>query len=198
MKRLLCTGSRLLAALSVVTLGFVSSAHADWGVAEGSSVGYVSIKNDSIAENNRFTRVTGSINDDGQVMVSVDLASVETRVPVRNERMQAMLFEVATHPQALITAEIDPADLAQVDAGVPVERELTLNLSLHGSEATVTGRFRALAAGGQLYVTTLEPILVGAGDFGLNAGIDALQTVAGLASIARAIPVTVDLRLVRD
>ena len=47
---------------------------ADCGVIDGSTVNYVSIKNDNIAENNAFTRVTGSITDDGSVSIEIDLA----------------------------------------------------------------------------------------------------------------------------
>lgn len=184
--------------LVVSSLLVAVSAWADWGVAEDSRVSYVSIKNDIIAENNHFSRVTGAITDDGQVSIAIDLASVETRVDIRDQRMRDLFFEVAAHPQALITAELTPADLAKLEAGAPVERELRLSVSLHGSETEVVASLRAIASGGQLYISTLEPILISAADFGLEPGLATLQELAGLKSIARAVPVTVNLHLVRD
>ena len=47
-------------------------------------------------------------------------------------------------------------------------------------------------------MTTVEPILLYAGDFCLGEGVAALKKVAGLQAIASAIPVTVNLQLVKD
>jgi len=174
------------------------SAQADWGVAEDSRVSYVSIKNDIIAENNYFDRVTGSITNEGDVSIRIDLASVQTRVDIRNQRMRDLFFEVAKHPEALISAELSPRDMEILATGAPVERELPLSVSIHGARNDVTAKLRAIATGGHLYVTTLEPILISAADFGREPGVNALQEIAGLKSIARAIPVTVNLHLVRD
>ncbi len=184
--------------LALAALSVAGAAYADWGVADGSSVGYVSTKNDAIAENNRFTKVTGSISESGEVQISIDLTSVETRVDVRNQRMRDIFFEVANHPEAVISAQLDAPDLAQIEAGAPLEKTLPLTVSLHGSEATVTASLRAVATGGQLYVSTLEPILISAGDFGLDPGVEALREIAKLSSIVSTVPVTVDLRLVKD
>ena len=189
----LCRSAALVAALMLSPL-----ASADWGVAAGSTVNYVSIKNNTIAENNAFTGVTGSITDDGNIAIQIDLASVETRVDIRNQRMRELFFDVANHPAALITGQLSVPEMAQLDAGAPLERTLPLTLSLHGSEATIEAKLRAIAVGGELFVTTLEPILVSAGDYGLAAGVTALQEIAGLNVIASTIPVSVNLRLVRD
>lgn len=183
-------GATLLAATQLVW--------ADWGVIDGSTVNYVSLKNDNIAENNAFTRVTGSITDDGSVSIEIDLASVETKVDIRNQRMRDLFFHVAKHPKALITGQLAISDLAQIDAGAPLERTLPVTLSLHGSEADVDAHLRAIAVGDQLFVTTVEPILLYAGDFGLGEGVAALKNIAGLEAIASAIPVTVNLQFVKD
>lgn len=171
---------------------------ADWGVGAGSQINYVSVKNNVIAENNTFTGIAGSITEGGSIAISIDLASVETHVDIRNQRMRDIFFEVADHPTALITGELSASDVAQLDAGVPLERSVPLTLSLHGSEASVEANLRALAVGGEMFVTTLEPILLSADDYGLGAGVVALQEIAGLKAIASTIPVTVNLRLVRD
>lgn len=188
-----CRSTALVAALMLSPL-----ASADWGVVSGSTVNYVSIKNNTIAENNVFTGVTGSITDDGNIAIQIDLASVETRVDIRNQRMRELFFDVANHPFALITAQLTVPEMAQLDAGAPLERSLPLTLSLHGSEATIEAKLRAIAVGSELFVTTLEPILVSVSDYGLAAGVTALREIAGLNAIASTVPVSVNLRLVRD
>ena len=45
-------------------------------------------------------------------------------------------------------------------------------------------------------VTTTQPIVISASEFGLEAGVAALQSIAGLNAISRSIPVTVDLQLI--
>ena len=77
-------------------LGVMAPAQADWALSDSSRIGFVSIKNNSIGENNAFERVSGSISASGEVSLSVDLSSVETGVGIRNERLQKMLFEVAS------------------------------------------------------------------------------------------------------
>lgn len=184
-------------AVLVVTLITSPLVSADWDVAAGSQVNYVSIKNNAIAESNAFTGVTGSMTDDGNIAIQIDLSSVETRVDIRNQRMREIFFQVADHPQALITGQLSVSDMAQLDTGAPLERSLPLTLSLHGSEGTVEAKLRAIAAGGELFVTTLEPVLISTADYGLDAGVAALQAIAGLNAIASTVPVTVNLRLVR-
>ena len=44
-------------------------------------------------------------------------------------------------------------------------------------------------------VTTTQPIVITAAEFDLEAGVAALQQIAGLNAISRSIPVTVDLKL---
>jgi hypothetical protein len=44
-------------------------------------------------------------------------------------------------------------------------------------------------------VTSTQPIVVAAKDFGLESGVAALQAIAGLNAISQSIPITVDLSL---
>ena len=171
---------------------------ADWSIAEGSLVGFVSIKKNSIAENNHFSGVSGSLSDDGAIEARVDLSTVETKVPIRNQRMMQLLFEVADYPEAQISGQLDPLDIAQLAAGATVERQVPLTLSLHGSSATVSATLLAVKVTEGVRVTTVEPIILNARDFGLEPGIAALQEVAGLDAISRAVPVTLDLLLTKN
>ncbi|WP_040481791.1 YceI family protein [Luminiphilus syltensis] len=184
--------------IAAALLAFSMSALAEWSVQPGSTVGYVSVKNNAIAENNRFSTVTGGIDGEGQIRINVDLGSVQTGVPIRNERMRDKFFEIASWPEAVITAQLEPADIAHLDAGVMVERELALSVSLHGSQTVVNATLRAMPAEAGVRVSTVEPVILNADDFGLGGGVAMLQELAGLQGISRAIPVTVDLMLTSD
>ena len=185
--------------IGVTALIFCSpQALSAWNIAEGSKIGFVSVKNNSIGENNAFERVSGSISRSGQVAVSVDLSSVETGVGIRNERLQRMLFEVASFPTATIDALLTDSQIASLEAGGAQTESVGVSISLHGKTVNKTANLSVSASGGDVRVTTTQPIVITAQEFGFEAGVAALQQIAGLNAISRSIPVTVDLRLTAD
>ena len=179
-------------------LGVMAPAQADWTLSDSSRIGFVSIKNNSIGENNAFERVSGSISSSGQVSVSVDLSSVETGVGIRNERLQKMLFEVASFPTAAIDATLTDSQIAALEAGGAQAESVGVSISLHGKTVNKTANLSVSASGSDVRITTTQPIVITAQEFGLEAGVAALQQIAGLNAISRSIPVTVDLRLTAD
>ena len=187
---------KLMIMLSV--FGLIAPTQANWTVSESSRIGFVSIKNNSIGENNAFERVSGSISESGQVVVSVDLSSVETGVGIRNERLQKMLFEVAGFPTATIDAALSDSQIAALKAGGAQTESVAVSISLHGKTVSKTANLSVNASGGDVRVTTTQPIVITAQEFGFEAGVAALQQIAGLNAISRSIPVTVDLRLSAD
>ena len=179
-------------------LGVMAPAQADWTLSDSSRIGFVSIKNNRIGENNAFERVSGSISESGQVAVSVDLSSVETGIGIRNERLQKMLFEVASFPTASIDAALSDSQIAALKAGGARAESVSVNISLHGKTVSKTANVSVSSSGGDVRVTTTQPIVITAQEFGLESGVAALQQIAGLNAISRSIPVTVDLRLTAD
>ena len=179
-------------------LGLAAPSKAEWVISEGSRVGFVSIKNNAIGENNAFERVFGGISDSGQVVVSVDLSSVETGVDIRNERLENMLFEVASFPTATIDAVLTDGQIAALMDGDAQTESVGVSISLHGKTVNKTVNLSVSVSGGDVRVTTTQPIVITAQEFGLEAGVAALQQIAGLNAISRSIPVTVDLRLTAD
>lgn len=167
-------------------------AQAQWELDnERSSLDFISIKNDQVAESHHFESMVGFIGAEGQVQVGVDLASVETLIPIRNERMRELLFDTANFPAANISARVDPAVLAVVAGGDIITSDIEITLSLHGEQATLSVPVVVFGeAGGVLRVVTARPALVNAGDFDLVAGVSALREIAGLSAISTAVPVT--------
>ncbi len=183
------------ALLLALLLGIAGSAWAQWQLdSEKSAVRFISIKNGGVAESHSFSSLVGYIDGDGVVQLVIDLDSVETSIPIRNERMRELLFQTAEFPSARVTAQVDPAVLAAVAAGGTVATELELTLSLHGIEQALGVPLLVIGEGdGRLQVLTPEPVLIRAPDFGLAGGVEALRKIAGLESISTAVPVTVHL-----
>jgi polyisoprenoid-binding protein YceI len=183
----------------MLLLGSCTAVWADWELDNTeSTINFVSIKNDSVGEVHRFASLVGFIGAAGNAQLTVDLDSVETMIDVRNQRMREMLFETVKFPAATITAQVDPAVLGLAAEGGIVTADLPITLSLHGQEKAMTVPVVILGDGdGSLRVFTARPVLISAADFGLGAGVEALQKVAGLQAISSAVPVTLQLQFMQ-
>lgn len=180
--------------IGLAMLALASPGLAQWELdSEQSSLNFISVKNASVAETHRFATLVGHVGGDGQASVTIDLDSVDTLIPIRDERMRAMLFNTEKYPTAKVTAEVDPAILAAVADGGTVNTELALELSMHGMEGSVTAPVLVFGDTAAIHVVSTRPMVIGAADFGMVAGVEALREVAGLANISTAVPVTVNL-----
>ena len=179
----------------MLLLGLSPSAFADWELLnDESSLHYVSIKSTNIAEMNSFKTLTGSVSDEGAVSLNINLASAETHIPIRNERMQEMLFEVGQFAEATITGDVDLARVEKLDVGETYTDSITLKLSLHGESKDVTSGVQITKlAGGKMLVSSLEPVIINAENYKLAAGVEALREIAGLQAVSTVVPVTYSL-----
>jgi polyisoprenoid-binding protein YceI len=158
-----------------------------------SELNFISIKNAAVAETHRFRQLSGSIADDGAANVTIDLASVDTLIEIRDERMRELLFNTLKFPSAQLSASVEADLLDAVTDGEIVALDLPVTLSLHGVSKTVNVPVIAAGNDDELRVSSARPVVINAQDFSLADGITALQKIAGLQSIATAVPVTVNL-----
>lgn len=189
--------AKLLNVRAVLFTAFMLSgapAMAEWALDEQqSTVQFMSVKNASVAELHHFKAISGGISETGAAEVKIDLDSVETLVPIRNQRMRELFFETVRFPTASLAAEV-PESLTQLSAGESRDTNMEVDVSLHGETASYSAQVLVTAlADGALQVVLSEPILVQAGDFGLAKGVEMLREVAGLKSISTAVPVTATL-----
>lgn len=186
----------MLRALALLLLASLSlGAQADWQLKAGDSALYfVSIKKGSVAETHRFKTLDGRVDKAGKLELVVDLASVDTAIEIRDQRMREHLFDTGQYAQARLTAELNASDYQGLKPGETVRIEPRLSLSLHGESQELAASLTVTkAADGSLRVTTRKPVIVNAGDFALTEGVEKLRELAGLPSIALAVPVTAEL-----
>lgn len=178
----------------VITLGMTPLALAQWSVNNEESVlSFVTVKAEHVAEVHTFDQISGQVSESGAVTVEVNLASVNTMVPIRNERMQAMLFETKLYPTATISAQVDLDMLAAMPVGTVEAAALEFELALHGDTQTFTADVMLARLESGIAVSTRKPIIVSADSFGLASGVEALREIAGLPSISKAVPVSFQL-----
>lgn len=182
---------RTIAAL-LLTMGIAAAAQADWQLDNDQShLTFVTIKATHIAEVHRFTQLRGSLNAAGQADIEIALASVETNIPIRDERMQQMLFDTDLFPSAGITATFDAEMLAGLTAGDSRMLDISAQLRIKDSSIPVSVPVLAARLNAEtLVVTSARPVLVSADSVGLTEGVEKLREVAGLPSISRAVPVS--------
>ena len=159
---------------------------------DASSVSFNSIKNGQVVESHYFKSINGSI-EANQASISIDLSSVETAIGIRNERMQAMLFETGTYPVATITAILDREDVAALQSKATSTLQLPITIELHGQQANATVPVLVTRSADRITVSSQRPVIIQASTFKLAAGIEALRKIAGLQSITLSVPVSFSL-----
>jgi hypothetical protein len=172
-----------------------SAVNAAWTLNnDASRLSFISIKKGSVAEVHKFSHLSGSVNDQGSVEVTIQLASVDTAVPIRDERMRDILFQTNMFPTADVTAKVDPAEFTGLVSGQFRNTETEITVSLHGQSKQYKAAVSVVKLrGGSLMVSTIHPITVNAGDFELAKGVEELRKLAGLDAISNAVPVSLVL-----
>lgn len=183
----------------VAAVALPAFAAGDWQLQpDDSSLAFVSVKNGSVAETHSFTDLSGHVDDDGARLV-VDLASVETSIPIRNDRMREFLFEIADHPQAVFTTSMHAQSVDELAPGQSRRIEVSGHLELHGEKQELSASVQITRAGyDRMVLSTVKPILISADAFTLGEGIAKLRDIAGLESITPMVPVTFSLTFARE
>lgn len=144
-----------------------------------------------VSEVSRFSRFSGGMSNAGRVSLDVDLASVDTGIAIRDDRMRTMLFNVGATPKATFAAQIEPKVIAALPANGSSDVDVEGTLTLAGQNKPVSAKLRVVRmASGALQVSTRAPIVVDAAQFGMKAGVEALREIVGLNFLASAAPVT--------
>lgn len=168
---------------------------ADWQLNTNESVlNFASTKNAAITELHSFHSISGElVGEKGKL--TIDLASVETQVPIRNDRMKEHLFEIALHPQATVQINLDAKTLeALEEPGSLVDMPFSAAVDLHGIKKDINAKLRVIKlTESKMVASTLEPILLMPADFSMQAGVNKLMELAKLNSISTAVPVTFSL-----
>jgi hypothetical protein len=171
--------------------GATLSAHADWYLdGESSRLSFISTKNANISEVQRFLVLHGKVNASGLAQLEVELESVNSGIPLRDERMRKDLFEIQRFPNALISAQIDLRPINDLASGAQLELRLPLSVNLHGKQHDYNAELLATRLDDRRFqVVTLEPLVINAEDFDLAPGLESLRKVAGLSAISLSVPV---------
>lgn len=161
------------------------SAQAAWELdGAASSFYYVTSKASAVSEVNSFAGLSGGITDAGAASLAINLASVDTGIDIRNERMRDIVFQVAQYMEATVSVPVDAAALDSLAVGASMTGTYTATVSLHGINQEMSADLKVVKlAQDSIQVSTVRPLIVGAGAFGLAEEVEQLREIASLPSI---------------
>ena len=167
----------------LLIVGFNSTfTHAKYIVDSNHSiVNFSTIKIQYVIEPAVFKRIGGTISDDGDVEIIIDLNSIDTNIAIRDTRIGELFFEVIKFPNAIIRAKIDMEKIKSISYYEKIEMPATLEF--HGKTKEI--KLNILAAKtyeNRLLITSMQPVIVDADDYGIPAEnlINLAKTVGGL------------------
>jgi polyisoprenoid-binding protein YceI len=189
--------TKLTALIVALSLSSISAYAADWVIdSSGSQLNFISIKKMNIAEVHQFKQLQGSYDSKGNFVLDIDLASVDTQVPIRDDRMKKELFEVSKFSTAKLTAMIDTDQIDAIAEGASERFTFDAKLDLHGVSKPITlDVIVTRLVGAKLSVVSAKPVIINADDFELASGINKLMELASLPSISHVVPVSFYLTL---
>tara|TARA_B100001079_G_scaffold261250_1_gene262209 strand:+ start:290 stop:877 length:588 start_codon:yes stop_codon:yes gene_type:complete len=178
-----------------VLLLFSFPAFPDWNlVAEESKLNFISIKASNIAEIHSFKKISGSVKENGEAQLTINLVSLETLIPIRNERMGKLLFETKIYPSAVFRLEVDLEKILLTEIGKSSEVKYRGVFWLKNKQFPLLVKLKVIRLGEESFlINSSEPLLLNADRLGLSDGIKSLRAVADLPSISKSVPVTFSL-----
>ena len=149
----------------------------------------MSIKNGDVGEVHRFVDIEGEVDENGNVMLSISLDSVDTGVQIRDERMRSLLFETNLFPTASFSAQVGLNKIQAMEPGESRIETVKGRLKLHGVEKGLEVELLITRlTSKKMMVTSLKPVTLNAAEFSLAEGVERLRKVAELSGISMAVP----------
>lgn len=144
-----------------------------------SSLTFQTIKNGSKLETSGFASYQGGVDESGAASLRIQLDSVDTKVDLRNVRMRFLLFETFKFPEATVSAQVDPAVLAELSEKQRLQLPVDFDLDLHGVTRTLQSQaIVTRLAGNQVSVASASPITIPTNLFNLDEGVRKLEEAA--------------------
>ncbi|WP_419570135.1 YceI family protein [Rheinheimera sp.] len=183
--------------VSVLACALSFSALADWSVdSQNSSLSFVSVKNELVAETHHFKQLQGSLSDAGELKVSIPVSGIETNIPLRNERILQYTLLSKDFAAITATAKVDMTKVSALKVGQVLTVQQPLDLTLLAQSQTLSTSLQVVKLSDkQLLVYTTAPVVLDLTKFKLDAGIEKLRELAGLKVISPLVPVSFSVSL---
>jgi polyisoprenoid-binding protein YceI len=161
-----------------------------------SRVNFISIKTGKIGESHTLSDLSGDISG-GKASIIISPDSVESLVPIRNDRMREFLFNTGLYPSIEVSADVDVL-LNQLNNGDSLLATLPASLSMHGVTKELQLELRIIRLSTEiLVVASTKPVIIRAADYNMVDGIGKLSALVNNIAIAESVPVSFSLQFKR-
>ncbi|NOQ13466.1 MAG: YceI family protein [Methyloprofundus sp.] len=195
MRKILFLTLLVLSSTAFAKLNFVTATHAgEWVLNnEASKLNFTTTKNASKTEVQTFKKLQGHIAG-SQVVLNVDLSSVDTGIEIRDERLKTLFFNIVKFPTATVSIDLKKSDLNPIKQGQRKTLMLDAEVTIQGVTQTIPVEVQVITlAQNQRLVFSSQPIIIDLKNFNLLKGVNQLREIAKLKSINAAVPVTFSL-----
>ncbi|ELA08663.1 hypothetical protein MOMA_08896 [Moraxella macacae 0408225] len=149
------------------------------------------VNGNNIPETGRFTDYSAVLDKQGNLNMKINLASVDTDIAIRDQRLVEWLFETDKFATAVISADLDPATINNLPLNSPLTLTQPIKLEMHGQQADLVGELTITRTGSHtIVVETQKPIEINIESFNMTEGLERLRDVMALAGINVTVPVT--------
>ncbi|MBD1558704.1 YceI family protein [Vibrio sp. S9_S30] len=157
-----------------------------------SSVNFASIKKQYVVEPASFTGIDGRIDANGAFTLDIELASVDTLVPIRNQRLSELFFNTGKYPKATLSGRVDLTEISSLTQ--PTIKNIEATLNFYGIDKEVTLSLLIVNTPQYIVVSSVKPVIVSAASFGLpDANLTALSETVGAIAISPTVSVNASL-----
>lgn len=147
-------------------------------------------------ETMEFKKFRGGLSAKGQMELTIELASVDSGIAIRDERLTTLFWNVAAQPTVSFAGQLSNDDMKKIAVGKePMVVMVAGQLTMAGQSKPVTAQLQVTFVNKKLHVSTRQPIVVKADEFGLTTGAEALRAIMGLNYLSTSVPVTFSLVL---
>lgn len=185
-------------ALALALTSTLASA-ANWQLDNSqSSLHFVSVKNDVVAETHQFKQLSGSW-DGNNVVVNIAVNSLETNIPIRNERIWQYVLQAEQFAAISIKATLAETETAKLAAGQSVVKTLPLNVTIGAETSELSAAVRLTKLSDTTIAASSEtPLMLNTNSYKLGAGVAKLQELAGLKRIDPLLPVSFSVQFTQQ
>ncbi|MEH8022405.1 YceI family protein [Rheinheimera metallidurans] len=183
-----------LIALSLLLSSQVAVA-ANWQLDnEKSSLYFVSVKNDVVAETHQFNQLSGSW-DGKTVSITVPVMSMQTNIPIRNERIWQYVLQAEQYANIKVSVPLSDDSVAALSVNNSTVLDLPLTITIAKEQAMINSKVRITKlSDNTLQASSESPLMLNTNSFNLTAGVAKLQELAGLKRIDPLVPVSFNVR----
>ncbi|MRI34711.1 hypothetical protein EOPP23_17145 [Endozoicomonas sp. OPT23] len=145
-------------------------------------------KNTHLATTATFEQLKGSISDKGTAMLYIDLASLESGIVKRDNRLRELFFRVADFPMAEVSVRLSKRIEKKIITGETVLIKSSAKVKLNGKQVRMRPELSVYQhENGDIEVSSIQPVLLNATTFDYDDQVQAMVDLAGVNNISKTV-----------